>query len=644
MLSLASPIGERHKKCQRSIFVAICICAFSSLSTNQRPRFSPALAWRVTGAIQIRRVACFSASAPRTSRRRARPGHSRGRGRADAHTPERTFTSTSWRTSSRSRRRSRRTATTSPTRRRRRSSASPSAASSAESADELALSWDAFRSSNAMKVSANPTAAAMEAFRSHFERYVASKRKTSAVKTPQAFYYDKPNLLEALESGGVDTDMVDASLAAITPGRGGNTPGAKTSAARAAPRPGHPRSRRPAPSRGRVRVPRRRRARPGASAFAKRPAPGAVKTELNAHLPAPVGAAKGVKIEIVHAPGAGALTRDVRYMRDRISDRVDMLEQRLVDFAAEVERRHPGLKCGGACTRRRRMTSPSSGASCATAREDSTRRPCSSKVRRRTRPARLTFRDRATARSPDLNISLAPGSRVPVPGSPRVSRDPIRSDPFLADASVLFPVLDLQVPSRRPTACASVSSSAISPASLFPGQIVCVQGQNPSGHCLVARRVVAAAPPPMPTSPVSSPAFGALSMAIASGPFTCAGDLAYEPFDAMLAHCASTRPDVVVLLGPFVDAEHKTIRGEDDSHPLEASFEEVFAFGVRDRLEKFLDASADAGYAPSVVLMPSTRDATTTPCFRNLPFSPTGRWRRPRASSSRARPTPGRSP
>ena len=131
----------------------------------------------------------------------------------------------------------------------------------------------------------------------------------------------------------------------------------------------------------------------------------------------------------MHAPGAGALTRDVRYMRDRISDRVDMLEQRLVDFAAEVERRHPGLKCGGAVY--------------AASQDDVTvvgRIVCDSEGRLNEASVQLEgaapneTRETHVSRSrggalADLNISLAPGSRVPgrTPAFPAF--EPIRSLP-----------------------------------------------------------------------------------------------------------------------------------------------------------------------------------------------------------------------
>jgi len=66
----------------------------------------------------------------------------------------------------------------------------------------------------------------------------------------------------------------------------------------------------------------------------------------------------------------------------------------------------------------------------------------------------------------------------------------------------------------------------------------------------------------------------------------------------LLKYAMDTKPDVLVLMGPFVDAEHRIIRGEDvhvpgtnsgggggeGGGPLDASFEEVFAWGVRDRL------------------------------------------------------------
>ena len=59
-----------------------------------------------------------------------------------------------------------------------------------------------------------------------------------------------------------------------------------------------------------------------------------------------------------------------------------------------------------------------------------------------------------------------------------------------------------------------------------------------------------------------------------------------------------------------MDAENAIVRG--DAAPLEQSFEEVFAYGVRDRLEQFLARAEAEGYKPAVVLVPSTPTPPTT--------------------------------
>jgi DNA polymerase alpha subunit B len=43
---------------------------------------------------------------------------------------------------------------------------------------------------------------------------------------------------------------------------------------------------------------------------------------------------------------------------------------------------------------------------------------------------------------------------------------------------------------------------------------------------------------------------------VASGPFTTTDSLEYEPLDDLMSVIATKRPDVVVLAGPFVDANH----------------------------------------------------------------------------------------
>lgn len=68
-----------------------------------------------------------------------------------------------------------------------------------------------------------------------------------------------------------------------------------------------------------------------------------------------------------------------------------------------------------------------------------------------------------------------------------------------------------------------------------------------------------------------------MTMVVAAGPFTASEDLAFEPLRALLGCCREAPPDVLLLVGPFVDAEHPLIKGG----LAEQSFEEIHEAGVR---------------------------------------------------------------
>lgn len=104
---------------------------------------------------------------------------------------------------------------------------------------------------------------------------------------------------------------------------------------------------------------------------------------------------------------------------------------------------------------------------------------------------------------------------------------------------------------------------------LFPGQVVAVQGVNASGGRMVCRGIIQGVPRPLPTSSPAElmrfqhgPELGGgkpLSIFVASGPFTTGDSLAYEPMNDLLGAVREARPDVVILVGPFVDAEHPQV-------------------------------------------------------------------------------------
>tara|TARA_B110000305_G_scaffold80701_1_gene90668 strand:+ start:181 stop:1785 length:1605 start_codon:yes stop_codon:yes gene_type:complete len=414
------------------------------------------------------------------------------------------------------------------------------------SAFDLALSWDAYYTENANRMkTATPTGAHMEAFRVHYEKHVLKTSKSNAMKTPTAYVYGKRSLAESLESGALDSATanaaVDASLAAVTPGRGGDTPGAQTKHARTAFARANggggvtDTAGVTLPSANAHEALEQMKPAKGTTAFAKRLTPGMAKTELNPHLPAPVagsGARTGknahaVEVTVQHS-AHGELNETRRFMRDRVADKVDMIETRLVSFQKQVEANHPGLRCGAAVY---------------------------------------------AASQDDVTVV----GRVVCDSEGKLNEHSVMLEGSIATSNGMRVRLELR---------------ELPNFSLFPGQIVCVQGQNPSGHCLVAKRLICGAPPAMAVSDLKAPAHGALTIAVASGPFTCMGDLAYEPLDALFAALAKHKPDSLILLGPFVDCENKIVAGTGDNagaaEPLEVSFEEVFAVGVRDRLEAFL--------------------------------------------------------
>ncbi|KAK9117470.1 hypothetical protein Sjap_016417 [Stephania japonica] len=155
--------------------------------------------------------------------------------------------------------------------------------------------------------------------------------------------------------------------------------------------------------------------------------------------------------------------------------------------------------------------------------------------------------------------------------------------------------------------------------SFFPGQVVGIEGHNPSGHCFIASKVTDSIPflatPDVDLPPAkrqatdqelhpinSSNAPGKLSLLIASGPFTTTDNLLYEPLAELLAYSSRMQPQLLVLMGPFVDSEHPEIK----IGTVDRSFNSIFHMEV---VRKLQDHVNYMGSTARVVLVPSIRDA-----------------------------------
>jgi len=176
--------------------------------------------------------------------------------------------------------------------------------------------------------------------------------------------------------------------------------------------------------------------------------------------------------------------------------------------------------------------------------------------------------------------------------------------------------------------------------SLFPGQIVLVEGINSGGRKMVVSRIVEGFPADLPrTLPQKMLEFNhstlyqggePVNVCVASGPFTTSDSLSYEPLRELLGRVAEKRPDVLILVGPFVDvsqpllATGSVVLDEYDENDAvtgshSASYEMVFIERiVRDGLATLF--GADEALPTNIILVPSLLDAHHECVFPQPPF------------------------
>lgn len=154
--------------------------------------------------------------------------------------------------------------------------------------------------------------------------------------------------------------------------------------------------------------------------------------------------------------------------------------------------------------------------------------------------------------------------------------------------------------------------------SLFPGQVVGIEGHNPSGHCFIASKLIDSIPisvddqlPSAKKQAVGSESHQnsdlgtlsrVLSSVIAAGPYTTTDNLLFEPLQELLSYACRKQPQLLILMGPFIDSDHPDIK----KGTVDQSFHDVFHLEI---LRKVQDFTQYLGNTVRVILVPSVRDA-----------------------------------
>lgn len=149
--------------------------------------------------------------------------------------------------------------------------------------------------------------------------------------------------------------------------------------------------------------------------------------------------------------------------------------------------------------------------------------------------------------------------------------------------------------------------------SIFPGQTVYVTGLNPNGTMLYAEKIHTEREIGIPSFPGLE---SSLDVVIAAGPFSAADNLKYSSLEKLLSFCQNNNPDLLLLIGPFVD------EANTETQVLNEGLESFFEKMVNDLMERLKDCSVDT----KVLMVSSQDDLNSSASFPTHPLTTMGNY------------------
>lgn len=164
----------------------------------------------------------------------------------------------------------------------------------------------------------------------------------------------------------------------------------------------------------------------------------------------------------------------------------------------------------------------------------------------------------------------------------------------------------------------------------FPGQIVALRGTNASGDSFTVAEIleIPMLPPAVSTPSIieaanerlgiedveNASAAHALNVMISAGPYTADDNLGFEPLQALCSKARDSYADILILVGPFLDAEHPLVASGDfelpedpQLEPDRATMNDIF----RILISKPLQRLAQSIPGIMILMIPSARDAVS---------------------------------